>query len=309
MLESPQAAKRLSGASPSLAAAGLVALLVPLCGCVHDVLPPASAPPDADALIARMHEGFACANAIQASAKVDHYGAHGRVRGELLLFASRPARVRLDVVSPFGVALATLTSDGEHFALADLRDKRFYVGPASACNIARATTVPVPGHVLVRLLQGEAPVLKHDLRSATMAWSPEGYWTVSVPSTRGAAEEIQIAPRQEYWALPWDRQRLRVLGVKVVQQGYLLYHAELTGHAGAPTAGPRLDPDNLEPPVPPSGPPCDAEIPRKIHLEVPGSDADVYFQYTQVVWNPPLPEATFAQPPPPGMPIETVTCE
>jgi hypothetical protein len=312
VLESPQAAKHLSGASPTAAsatAAGLVALLAPLSGCVHDLLPPASAPPDADALIARMHEGFACANAIQASAKVDHYGAHGRVRGDLLLFASRPARVRLDVVSPFGVALATLTSDGARFALADLRDKRFYVGPASACNIARATSVPVPGHVLVRLLQGEAPVLKHELRSATMAWSPEGYYAVAVPSTRGAVEEIHLAPRPEDWALPWDRQRLRVLDVKVVQQGYLLYHAELSGHDAAPTAGPRLDPDNLEPPLPPSGPSCDAEIPRKIHLEVPGSDADVYFQYTQVVWNPPLPEGTFEQSPRPGMPVEPVTCE
>ena len=50
----------------------------------------------------------------------------------------------------------------KQFALADLRDKRFYVGPAAACNIARLTSVPVPGHVLVDLLRGEAPVLKHD---------------------------------------------------------------------------------------------------------------------------------------------------
>jgi hypothetical protein len=285
-------------------------LALPLGGCVHaDVLAPASSPPDADAMLERMHAGFACANAIQASAKVDHYGEHGRVRGELMLFAARPARVRLDVVSPFGVAVATLTSDGERFALADLRDKRFYVGPASACNIARATTVPVPGHVLVSLLQGEAPVLKHAPHAAAMTWSTEGFWTVTVPSTRGAVEEIRLAPRADDWSRPWDRQRLRVLDVKVVQQGYLLYHAELRDHDGAPTAGPRVDPDNLEPPVPPSGPPCDTEIPRKIHLEVPAQDADVRFQYTQVVWNPPLPTGTFDQPPRPGMPVEIVTCE
>ncbi len=279
-------------------------------GCVPvNIAPPASSPPNADAALARMHASFACANAVQANAKIDHFSEQGRLRGEVMLFAGRPARVRLDIVSPFGVALATLTSDGAHFSLADLREKRFFVGPASACNIARMTSVPVPGHVLVDLLQGEAPVLKHEPQSATMVWSPAGYWVLTIPSTHDAHEEIHLAPRPEDWALPWDRQRMRVLDVQVQQQGYVLYHAELSEHATAPTAGPRLDPDNLEPPIPPSGPPCDAELPRKIHVAVPDPDADVRFEYNQVSWNPPLPDGTFEQAPRPGMSVQGVTCE
>ncbi len=256
-----------------------------------------------------MHASLACGNAVQATAKIDHFGDHGRVRGELMLFAARPARVRMDVVSPFGVALATLTSDGTRFALADLRDKRFYVGPASDCNIARLTTVPVPAHVLVDLLRGEAPVLVHPGRAPTLAWSTDGYWVVTIESTRAAREEIHLAPRPEDWALPWDKQRVRVLDVRVEQQGYVLYHAELSAHEPAPTAGPRLDPDNLEPPIPPSGPVCDAEIPRKIHVEVPEPEADVRFIYEQLSWNPPLPAGTFDQMPPPGMTLVPVTCQ
>jgi hypothetical protein len=293
-----------------LARPSYLAALAGLAACVPvNIAPPASSPPDGDAALARMHASFACANAIQANAKIDHFSDQGRVRGDVMLFAGRPARVRLDIVSPFGVAVATLTSDGTRFALADLRDKRFFVGPASACNIARMTSVPVPGHVLVDLLKGEAPVLRHEPQSATMAWSPAGYWVVGVPSTRDAREEIHLAPRPEDWALPWDRQRMRVLDVQVQQQGYILYHAELTGHAAAPTAGPRQDPDNLEPPIPPSGPPCDAELPRKIHVEVPDPDADVRFEYNQVSYNPPLPEGTFEQGPRPGMSVQGVTCE
>lgn len=276
--------------------------------CVR-IAPPASAPPTADDALSRMRASLACGNAVQATAKIDHFGEHGRVRGELMLFAARPARVRMDVVSPFGVALATLTSDGARFALADLRDKRFYVGPASDCNIARLTTVPVPAHVLVDLLRGEAPVLVHPGRAPTLAWSTDGYWVVAIESTRGAREEIHLAPRPEDWALPWDKQRVRVLDVRVEQQGYVLYHAELSAHERAPTAGPRLDPDNLEPPIPPSGPVCDAEIPRKIHVEVPDPEADVRFIYEQLSWNPPLPAGTFDQAPPPGMTVSPVTCE
>jgi hypothetical protein len=257
-----------------------------------------------------MHATFACGRGIQATAKIDHFGEHGRVRGDLMLFAARPALIRMDVVSPFGVALATLTSDGTRFALADLREKHFYVGPASDCNIARLTAVPVPGHVLVDLLRGEAPVLRHEPRSTTIAWSAHGYWVLVIASTREATEEIHLAPRPEDWNKPWDHQRVRVLDVRVEQQRYVLYHAELSDHAGAPTAGPRVDPDGLAPPIAPSGPPCDAEIPRKIHVEVPDRDStDVRFQYQQLSWNPPLPEGTFDQPVPPGMRSEEVTCE
>ena len=284
----------------------LAALVLAACA---PIAPPASSPPNADAVLARMHDTFACGNAVQATAKIDHLGEHGRVRGEVLLFAARPARVRMDVVSPFGVALATLTSDGTSFALADLREKRFFLGPASPCNIARLTAVPVPVHVLVDLLRGEAPVLRHDAQGAALTWSTDGYWVLAIASTRDAREEIHIAPRPDDWGLPWERQRMRVLDVRVQQAGYVLYHAELSEHAAAPTAGPREDPDNLSPPLPPSGPACDAELPRKIHVEVPEPEADVRFRYDQLWWNPPLPDGTFEQPPPAGMRVEQVTCD
>ncbi len=284
------------------------ASVVAVCGCAS-IPPPPSAPPTADAALMRMHATLACGNGIQANAKFDLFGEHGRGRGELLLFAVRPARIRLDIVSPFGVALATLTADGSHFALADLREKHFYVGPASACNIARLTAVPVPGHVLVDLLRGEAPVLRHTPQAATITWSAQGYWVLFIPSTSDAREEIHIAPRPDDWTKPWEQQRMRVLDVRVEQQQYVLYHAELTEHAATATAGPREDPDGLAPALPPSGPPCDAEIPRKIRMEVPDPEADVRFQYQDRKWNPPLPEGTFEQPAPPGMPVEPVNCE
>lgn len=291
----------------SLSAATLAAAC--LSACAAHVAPPFSAPPTAGAALARMRATFSCGNGIQASAKVDHFGDRGRARGDVMLFAARPSRVRMDIVSSFGAALATLTADGPRFALADLRAKRFYVGPASACNIARLTAVPVPGHVLVALLHGEAPVLRHAPTDGAIAWNARGFWVLLIPSTNEAREEIHLAPRPEDWNKPWQEQRMRVLDVRVEQQQYVLYHAELSDHSSTPTAGPREDPDGLAPPLAPSGPPCDAEIPRKIRMEVPDPEADVRFHYQEIMWNPPLPEGTFEQPLPPGMPIEQVTCD
>jgi hypothetical protein len=284
-------------------------LLAPfLFGC-PSMPPPASRVPSAEAAVERLRATGACGTGIQASAKIDHFGEHGRIRGDLLMFVAAPARIRMDIVTPFGVTLATLTSDATRFALADLRDKHFYVGPATACNIARLTTVPIPGHVLVELLRGQAPVLKHAPGAGQLEWNGKGYYVITIPSTREASEELHIAPRPDDFQKPWNEQRMRLLDVVVRQYGVELYHAELDGHASAAMAKDRVDADGIDPPLPPSGPFCDAELPRAIHVEVPGLQEDVLFRYDQVTWNPPLPEGTFAQPVPPGMPVVPVECE
>jgi hypothetical protein len=256
-----------------------------------------------------MRASAACGVGVQAAAKIDHFGEHGRVRGDLLLYAFTPARLRLDVVSSFNVAVATLTSDGARFALADLRDKRFLIGPASPCNIARLTTVPLPGHALVSLLRGQAPVLKHEATAGTIAWDGHGYYRVVVPSTRGASQEILLTPHPDDFERPWGEQRLRVLRVVVRQEGYVLYDAELSGHGPTPMATARIDAEGIDPPIPPSGPTCTSELPRTLHVEAPLQGAEVLFTYDTVTWNPPLPEGIFEQARPAGMELVPVRCE
>ena len=290
---------------PSLALA--CALLATASGC--GTPPPPSKLPTARAAVDRVHASQDCGVGIHANAKIDHFGKGGRVRGALLAFAVWPDRLRMDVVSPFGVTLATLTSDGQNFSLYDLREKRFFYGPATACNIARLTTVPMPGHVLVSLLRGEAPVLKHEPNDATISWDSGGYYVVAIRGTNGAEQRIKVAPHPADFNLPWEKQRLRVLDVEVKQQGIVLYHAELSDHKPAPMDKPRVDPDMIDPPIPTSGPMCTADLPRRIHVKVPGKDADVLFRYESVTWNPPLPDGTFTQPIPPGVHVEQVTCD
>jgi hypothetical protein len=287
--------------------AGIAVVFLGSLGC-GATAPPPSQVPNAQAALDRLRATGKCETAIQASAKIDHFGQGGRVRGDLLMFAQVPAEMRMDVVSPFGSTLLTLTSDGKSFSLADFKEKRFLRGPATACNIARFTSVPVPPHVLVDLLRGQAPVLKHDPAGGGIVWSPKGYYVVTLASTHEASEELHLALRAEDWSKPWADQRLRLLDVEVRQGGSVLYHAELESHAVAPMAKERIDALGLAPALPPSGPFCDAEIPKRIHLEVPVPNDDVVFRYDEVTWNPPLPEGTFLQAPPAGMPVESVDC-
>lgn len=276
-------------------------------GCAA-VAPPPSRMPDAASAIARLRATGECEVALKAKAKIDHFSDHGRIRGDIYMFAAVPARLRIDAISPFGVALATLTSDGTSFALADLRAKRFYVGPASACNIARLTTVPLPGHVLVDLLRGQAPVLRHDA-VGTVSWSPNGYYVITIQGTRDSSEELHLVPRPEDHDKPWDQQHLRLLDVLVWQKGVLLYHATLGDHHVVPMSTPLVDSTGLEATIPTSGPTCEAEAPRRIHVEVPALGEDVIFRYDEITWNPPLPDGTFVQAPRDGLPTTPVTCE
>jgi hypothetical protein len=296
----------LSWTSATRATCSMIALFA-LSGC--GTPPPQSQLPNARAAVDRVHATQDCGLGIHATAKIDHFGKGGRVRGDLLAFAVWPDRLRMDVVSPFGVTLATLTSDGNRFSLNDLREHRFLIGPATACNIARLTTVPMPGHVLVSILKGEAPVLKHTPNDATIGWDSAGYYVVTIKGTNAGEERIRVAPHPADFALPWEKQRLRLLDVEVRQQGVVLYHATLTDHKPAPMDKPMVDPDGIDPPTPTSGPTCNAELPRRIHVEVPGKSEDVLFRYESVTWNPPLQEGIFTQPVPPGVEIQRVVCE
>jgi hypothetical protein len=278
-------------------------------GCQRVAPPPSRFPTAADA-IARVKASYQCERGVKGEARIDHFSDQGRVRGKLLLFASQPDRLRFDVMSPppFNSIVSTLTTADRRFALADLRERKFYEGPATACNVARLTAVALEAHVLVSLLGGRAPLLVHRDGDLGIEWNYEGYYVIRIPSTRGAFEELHVAPTPADYQKPWMSQRLRVLDVRVAQQGIELYHASMGAHEWANTAPPQVDPDGLEPAVMPSGPACSVEIPRKIHIEVKEREQDVLFRYDDVKLNPPLPSGVFTQSMPEGMERIRVEC-
>lgn len=277
-----------------------------LAGC--GAPPPASRFPSADDALGRMRAQYACVNGMQATAKVDVFSKRGRLKGEAFLFAVNPARVRFDVVSSFGVNLMTLTSDGKRFEMLDVEQKQFLHGPANACNLARMTQVAMEGHVLVSVLRGEAPVLVHDRAAGSIDWDGSGFYALEIPGANDAVERIHLGVHPDDMAKPWASQRVRVLDVAVAQRGVDLWHVSLDDHAPARTAAPREDPDGIDPPIPPTGPACDAELPRSIRMEVPHTADDVILDYTEVVWNPPLVPGTFDQPVPRGVRRVPVDC-
>ena len=283
-----------------------LAFVLLLSGCGRAA--PESRFPSADAALDRLHAGQRCSRGVSADAKLEYFGPQGRVRGNVLYLTSVPDKVRLDVWSPFGATISTLTSDGSRFSLLDVREKTFVHGPANACNLARFTQVPLPPHALVDVLRGEAPVLVHDAAGASIEWKG-GRYVVRIASKHGAVETIELLPHDADFARPWQEQRVRVLSVTVEQFGVLLYRIELDGHARVVTAAAQKDPDGIEPPIPPSGPACEAELPRSVRIEVPNAGHDLALVSGESFHNPPLSEGAFTQPRPGGVAVRYSPCE
>ncbi len=278
------------------------------CGCGAA---PQSAIPTANDALARMRSTLACSRGVQGEATLDYYGDEGRVTGSVLYYAILPNRLRFDVISPFGATISTLTSNGQDFALYDLQNKRFLYGPASACNVARFTRIPVPPFALAQMLHGEAPVLVHQPSQATIEWDSglfAGNYLIRIASKHQAYEEIRLVPRPSDFDKSWQVQRLRVLGVQVEKKGVTLYQATLRGHHAVKTKPALPDPDGLGPSLPPSGPECSAEVPASLRIEVPPNGQDVVFKNREQWHNPPLPPNVFNQSCPPGMSCRFASC-
>lgn len=276
--------------------------------CALGGCPPASQFPSAEVLLAQVREQHQCSRGLRGEAKLDTFDDSGRVRVDTWFIAEHPDSVRFDLVSPFGGTLGTFTSDGKRFALLDQREKVFYVGPAHQCNVERFLRVPVPPAVLVQLMSGEAPVLVHEPTQAQLSFGG-GRYRIEIESKHQASETLELEIHEDDWNKPYGEQRLRLVGVTVRQQGIELYRAELKQHRAASTAGPRVDPLGIDDPVPPSGPMCRAEIPRRVRFVVPLSERDIVFEHTQVEHNPPLVPGTFTQSSPGGVKLRHSVCE
>jgi hypothetical protein len=255
-----------------------------------------------------MRATTACSRGISGEATLDYLGDEGRLRVNSLYVVARPERLRFDVFNPLGGVLSTLTSDGRSFALLDTREKLFLTGAASECNIERALRVPIPPPALGQLLTGEAPILAHQPEQARIAWE-SGSYTLSVTSEYDAVEEVRLVPHDNDWLRPWAEQRVRVQYVKVTQKGLVLYEVDMSDHRKASTAPPRKDPDGIEEDVPPSGPPCDAEVPGRVRFRVPGAGRDLVVIQKTVHHNPPLVSGLFEQQAPGGVRRERSTCD
>lgn len=225
---------------------------------------------------------------IRAEARIDQRGDGGRIKGTVLMFVERPGRVRFDAMTQFG-PVAVLTSDGETFAYADLRSKRYTTGPTCPKNIARLLNVPLTVEQTTRMLLGGTPIIEHD--SAEIAWNDDGFYRVSLRG-RGQRQEVDLGISERDAELPPERQELLLLRSEIYDaQGRTDWRATYGEYR-------RLEHGNARVPVP-----------FEVRVEQPRGEIDTLIRFKEIALNVEIPPEAFIQAPLPGMEQEIADCD
>lgn len=245
---------------------------------------------------------LAWAENLRAEARVDRREAgapaeRARLRGTVLMLAERPDRVRFDAMTQFGPA-ATLTSDGESFALMDLRENRFFVGPSCAENIALLLGVPMEAADIGRVLFGEAPLLEVPPDAAQEVICEGGSYRVTRHAANGARQELLYEIREADAEAPPEAQRLRLREMTVRgADDTLELRVRWDGHRFVP------DPRSADQAAPEG-----LALPFRVQVELPAQGIDTLVRFERIEINVALPEGVFTQAIREGLAVEPVEC-
>jgi hypothetical protein len=258
----------MSGRWAQLARAGTALLLLLAAACAPRRPAPVAAPagplPSAGQLAATLDHLRQARTALRALARVSYQGPDAHARGRQVVLAERPARLRLEVLSPLGTVFALTANDGA-LAVYVRNESAIYRGPATRANLEQFAHVGLTVTDVVALLLGTPPVRpgRHDV--------------VSLDHSRGAIElwrELD-GGAQVVW---FDAARRPIATEERDDEGRVLWSAGF-GDFDAERA----------------------EMPKHIDIELPAEGRRVTLELQEVEVNPVLEASLFTLATPAGV--------
>jgi len=141
---------------PTVRAGVFAAVLAVVTGCATRQGPNPSPVPAADAGAKSLVERGRLLTSMETPAIMDYSGPSGHLKAREQFTVRRPSSLRVDVMSPLGVAL-TVTADDAQIAAFNPSANTLLRGPASAATLARFTQMPLAPAQAVQLLLGLVP--------------------------------------------------------------------------------------------------------------------------------------------------------
>jgi outer membrane lipoprotein-sorting protein len=245
----------------------LGALLVTLAACAprQGISPPpqpAGPLPSEAALVSSLTARRHAIQSLRAMARTK-YSTPSESRGaRQLIIAARPDRLRLEILSPFGVAFV-LTTDAGSLAAYARDEATFYRGAATAENLSRYTQVGMPVDVAVDLILGTPPFAESG--SGEVSWD-DG----QVKLSQAVGERVHVT---------WFTDTLEPARYEQHDDhGTVLIRATFADYA--PIAALR--------------------VPTRLDLDLPSSQQRLEIAFREPELNPPLPDSLFALATPSG---------
>jgi hypothetical protein len=156
-------------------------------------------------------------DSLQTPAIMEYSGPGGHLKAREQIIVRRPASLRVEALSPLGVALI-VAADGGHIAVFEPSHDTLMRGPATAATLERFARIPMAPQQAVRLLLGLSP------DSAMLAFAPsairdEGAVKIlSYARANGSIDELGFAER--HLVLARERTRSGQLAYEVYYKDY-----------------------------------------------------------------------------------------
>jgi hypothetical protein len=189
--------KRLAHAWKLPAAALLTASCL-VAGCSLVIPPPTSTVPEAhvladtsrarelaQALVERSRE----LSSMQTAAVMEYREADRHVKAREQILVRRPGSLRVEALSPFGLALVVAANDS-HLEIFEPSSDTLYKGEATAQSLNRFAQIPLAPKPAVNLLMGLAPDGDALLRAPDSVGSEGGLLIATYKSADGSVTEI-----------------------------------------------------------------------------------------------------------------------
>jgi outer membrane lipoprotein-sorting protein len=150
-------------------------------------------PVSADALLSAIDDRSAAVQTFRALAQMHYVGSSDTLAVKEVVAVERPNRLRIEMMSAFGVALQ-IASDGSRLCAYHRGDRTFYRGRATAANLSRFTRLDLELGDVVDLLIGLPPHREWRGRPSIAFERPEGYWRVETSLSDGGSLTVWFDP-------------------------------------------------------------------------------------------------------------------
>ena len=165
----------------------LLALPLLLAGCPrHQRIERAYAPPAPAELRQLVVARQRAVTSINGSARATSWLGGDRIRATVLMLVERPGRLRLEAEVTLQGTVAVLATDGQRFALLDVRKNELRRGPACPANIASLIRIPLSPAEVAAIFLGDAKLPDGDGATDAVDWDGDtGTDVLVVPSLTG----------------------------------------------------------------------------------------------------------------------------
>jgi outer membrane lipoprotein-sorting protein len=235
--------------------------------------PPRAVPPSAvsaEALLAAVDERSASLHSFRALADMHYVGPKDKLAIKEVVAVERPDRLRIEMMSAFGVALQ-IASDGERLSAYHRGERTYYRGKATADNLARFTRLELALRDVADVLIGLPPERQRLGRPSIAFDPPQGFWRVTTALADGGSQTMWLDPDTLF----------AVRAEEADRRGNVLYRATYANYTTV------------------SG----IAVPSEVRFEVPEQSAKINLRYSEISLNGRLSPDLFSFAPPPDAKI------